>query len=85
MSKRIAILNVIAWGGFWAFGYLAVTSEATQPGQMLVAGLLAVLGGAVGLWCYLRLLDHSEKTGYRAPGPRKQQNVEHHSAVLADL
>ncbi|MEJ1990209.1 MAG: hypothetical protein P8X50_00515 [Maritimibacter sp.] len=85
MSKRIATLNVIAWGGFWAFGYLAITAGATQPGQMLMAGFLAALGGGIGLWCYLRLVDHSEKIGYRAPGPRKQQKPEHHSAVLADL
>lgn len=78
MSKRIAVLNIIAWGGFWAFGYLAVTADATQPGQMLIAGLLALLGGAVGAWCYLRLIDHSNKTGYSTlrPGAPRQPGYE---------
>lgn len=28
MAKLIAILNVVAWGGFWAFGYLALTADS---------------------------------------------------------
>ncbi len=63
MSKLIAILNVVAWSGFWAFGYLALTSD-TQGGQMIVAMLLAVLGAGAGVWAYMWLVRHSETTGY---------------------
>jgi hypothetical protein len=27
MAKLIAILNVVVWSGFWAFGYLALTAS----------------------------------------------------------
>ncbi|WP_238364868.1 hypothetical protein [Mesobacterium pallidum] len=68
MTKLIAVLNVIAWSGFWAFGYLALTTPAEESGRMVTALLLAVLGGALGLWAWFRLVRHSEQTGYaRAP------------------
>ncbi|EPX77877.1 hypothetical protein [Litoreibacter arenae] len=70
MSKIIAILNVVAWSGFWAFGYLALSSEAHNTGQMMIAGCLAVLGAAVGLFTYLQLVRHSEVTGYAKPRNR---------------
>ncbi len=63
MSKLIAILNVVAWAGFWAFGYLALTSGG-EGGQVLVAMLLAVAGAAAGIWAYMWLVRHSEATGY---------------------
>ncbi len=55
MSKVIAIINVIAWSGFWAFGYLALTAEGTQPRQMVVAAILAFAGFVTGLWAWMRL------------------------------
>ena len=61
--KLIAILNVIAWSGFWAFGYLALTS-GSDGGNVVVAAMLAALGAVVGVWAYLRLVRHSEATGY---------------------
>lgn len=67
MSKLIAILNVIAWAGFWAFGYLALTADPAKGGSMLIALLLAAAGAAVGLWAYFWLVRHSEVTGYAKP------------------
>lgn len=64
MSKLIAIVNVIAWAGFWAFGYLAITAEGLSQGQIVIAMLLAFAGLASGIWAYLRLVRHTERTGY---------------------
>ncbi|MDW4550032.1 hypothetical protein R5H32_11785 [Defluviimonas sp. D31] len=63
MAKLIAILNVIAWGGFWAFGYLALTSD-DGAGRAVVATILASVGAAVGIVAWLWLVRHSEATGY---------------------
>jgi hypothetical protein len=68
MAKLIAIVNVVVWSGFWAFGYLALTAE--HEGQMLTAVILAALGGAAGLWTWLWLARHAEEIGY-APRPRR--------------
>jgi hypothetical protein len=72
MARVIAILNVVVWSGFWAFGYLALT--ATHDREMLVALILAALGGAAGLWTWLWLVRHAEATGY-APRPRRARPV----------
>ncbi len=63
MQKTIAILNVIAWGGFWAFGYLALTTDPSEAHRMMIALVLATLGGAVGLWAWFKLVRHAETTG----------------------
>ncbi len=70
MQKLIAIANVIAWGGFWAFGYLALSAEPDQTTQMTVAAILAALGGGAGMLTFLWLVRHSEKTGYAKPRRR---------------
>ena len=70
MHKLIAILNVIAWGGFWAFGYLALTADTAAGGQLVTALILAALGAALGLWAWLWLVRHSEVTGY-AQAPKR--------------
>ncbi len=70
MIRLIAILNVIAWSGFWAFGYLALTSGADDGNQMVVAAMLAAVGAAVGLWAYFQLVRYSEATGYAKPANR---------------
>ncbi|MGR3796365.1 hypothetical protein [Vannielia sp. SX4] len=67
MTKLIAVLNVIAWGGFWAFGYIALTTEPADTRQMMIALLLAAAGAGVGLWAYLRLVRASERSGYAKP------------------
>ncbi|TDT72980.1 hypothetical protein BDE40_3159 [Litoreibacter halocynthiae] len=75
MSKVIAILNVIAWSGFWAFGYLALSADVGNTTQMMVAGVLAVLGAGVGLFTYLQLVRHSEATGYAKPRNRVPEHL----------
>ena len=69
MTKLIAVLNVVAWSGFWAFGYLALTGGG---GSSVVASLLAFAGAAVGIWAYLQLVRHAERTGYAKPQKRAQ-------------
>jgi hypothetical protein len=64
MQKLIAIANVIAWSGFWAFGYLALTAGVENAGQMVIAALLAAIGGGLGMIAYFWLIRHSEETGY---------------------
>ncbi len=70
MPKLFAILNVIAWAGFWAFGYIAITSDAADTGQMVTAAILAAVGAALGVFAYLKLVRHSESTGY-AQAPKR--------------
>ncbi len=70
MNKLIAILNVVAWSGFWAFGYLALTADSGQSGQAVVATILAFIGAAMGVFAYLWLVRHSENIGY-AKAPKR--------------
>lgn len=58
MPKVIAILNVVAWGGFWAFGYLAFAGD-----NAALALTLAALGGGVGMACYIWLARHAQARG----------------------
>lgn len=76
MTKLIAILNVVAWSGFWAFGYLALTAEVSQTGQMVTAAVLAAIGGGVGMLAYLWLVRHSESTGYAKRPNRAEPTFE---------
>lgn len=64
MQKLIAIVNVIAWSGFWAFGYLGLSSDTNATGQMVTAAILAAVGGGLGMLAFLWLVRHSEETGY---------------------
>ncbi len=64
MSKLIAILNVVAWSGFWAFGYLALTADPANTGQMMTAVILAAAGAAIGVFAYFWLVRHAEAKGY---------------------
>ena len=70
MAKLIAILNVIAWSGFWAFGYLALAGGTEDGGRTVLAILLAAMGGALGFWAWFWLIRHSEATGYARPRNR---------------
>ncbi|HKK97236.1 MAG TPA: hypothetical protein VJ928_03590 [Marivita sp.] len=70
MAKLIALLNVIAWSGFWAFGYLALSSGTDAGNQTVVTIILAAVGGAAGIWAYFWLVRHSEATGYAKPRNR---------------
>ncbi|GAA6190942.1 hypothetical protein [Phaeobacter sp. NW0010-22] len=64
MNKLIAIINVIAWSGFWAFGYLALTAEGLSSKQLTVAAFLAFAGFITGMVAYLRLVRAAEASGY---------------------
>ncbi|MBP0481599.1 hypothetical protein [Sagittula salina] len=64
MSKLIAVLNVVAWAGFWSFGYLALTTPPEEGSRVVVALLLAALGAALGIWAWFWIVRHSEGTGY---------------------
>lgn len=70
MRKLIAILNVIAWSGFWAFGYLALTGTNYTPTQITVAVSLAAAGLFLGIFAWLKLVRISERTGYAKPSNR---------------
>ncbi|MGA0541416.1 hypothetical protein [Neotabrizicola sp. VNH66] len=56
MKKLIAILCVVSWSGFWAFGYLALTAAPAEDAQLIVAALLAAAGLFTGLFTWLRLV-----------------------------
>ncbi|WP_353474970.1 hypothetical protein PVT71_15500 [Salipiger sp. H15] len=77
MAKLVAILNVVAWAGFWAFGYLALTGSGAH---VLPALLLAAAGGAAGLWAWFWLVRHSEATGYAAAPKRAYPEETHETA-----
>ncbi len=67
MRKLIAIANVIAWSGFWAFGFLALSSGDLSGGQIAVAALLAFGGLLTGVACWIWLARAAEATGYAKP------------------
>ena len=55
MRKLIAIVNVVAWAGFWAFGYLALTAAQPDARQTTIAAILAGLGFLTGMITFLKL------------------------------
>lgn len=75
MQKLIAITDVIAWSGFWAFGYLALSAPADTGNQALVSALLAATGAAIGLACWFQLVRNSEATGYAKPANRVPEHL----------
>ncbi|WP_170761118.1 hypothetical protein [Ruegeria lacuscaerulensis] len=64
MKKLIAIINVIAWAGFWAFGYIAITSEDLTASQLVISAILAFAGLVTGVLAYIKLVRSSEASGY---------------------
>ncbi|EEE38797.1 hypothetical protein RKLH11_2641 [Rhodobacteraceae bacterium KLH11] len=64
MTKLVAIINVIAWAGFWSFGYIALTSPDLTDRQLVGAAILAFAGLAMGILAYLKLVRASEASGY---------------------
>ncbi|PIE09664.1 MAG: hypothetical protein CSA72_11320 [Rhodobacterales bacterium] len=64
MPKLVAIINVICWSGFWAFGYIALTTHAANGGQIVTASVIAFVALMIGLFAYLWLARHTEATGY---------------------
>ncbi|MCL6282309.1 hypothetical protein M3P21_02110 [Ruegeria sp. 2012CJ41-6] len=55
MKKLIALINVIAWAGFWAFGYIALTSQDLTTAQLVIAAILALAGLVTGIAAYVKL------------------------------
>ncbi|MAN99992.1 hypothetical protein [uncultured Roseovarius sp.] len=83
MQKLIAIVNVIAWAGFWSFGYLALSARVENTAQMVTAAVLAAMGAGVGMLAYLWLVRHTEATGYAKPANRAiKPDDEIHGEVL---
>jgi hypothetical protein len=39
MKKLIAVICVVSWAGFWAFGYLALSAQDYDSGQVMLAAL----------------------------------------------
>lgn len=64
LGKLIAIINIIAWSGFWAFGYLALAAEGLSDRQLTIACLLAFAGLITGVIGYLKLVQITEASGY---------------------
>ena len=56
MDKLIALICVISWSGFWAFGYLALSANGADAGQMTMAALLAATGFLTGTFTYMALV-----------------------------
>ncbi len=56
MSKLIALICVISWSGFWAFGYLALSASSADSRQMTMAALLAAAGFLTGTFTYMALV-----------------------------
>ncbi|MBE2275285.1 MAG: hypothetical protein IAE87_03200 [Rhodobacteraceae bacterium] len=55
MRKLVAIVCVISWSGFWAFGYLALAAEPGNSDDVIVALVLAAAAFLVGVFTYIRL------------------------------
>lgn len=70
MKKLLAVVNVVAWGGFWAFGYLAFSNREDHSDHLTLAIVLALLGAVVGIWAYSQLVRHAKETGYGGPTRR---------------
>ena len=64
MNKLVAIINVIAWSGFWAFGYIVVTFEGLSSRQLTIAAILAFVGFVTGVLAYMKLIGVTEQSGY---------------------
>jgi hypothetical protein len=55
MNKLIALICVVSWSGFWAFGYLALSANVADMGQITVAAVLAAVGFLSGTFAYIAL------------------------------
>ena len=58
MNKLIALVCVISWSGFWAFGYLALSADFSNTSQVTVATILAAVGLLTGTFAYIALGRH---------------------------
>lgn len=65
MKKLIAIVCVVSWSGFWAFGYLALSAGVEETGQIATAMILAALGLFTGIFTYLKLARATDPGRWR--------------------
>jgi membrane associated rhomboid family serine protease len=64
MNKLVALICVVSWSGFWAFGYLALSADIQHQSQVMIAALLAVFGFLTGVFAYIKL-SRDRPTDYR--------------------
>jgi hypothetical protein len=55
MTKLVALICVISWAGFWAFGYLALSADFSNSRQVTIAAVLAAMGFLTGTFAYIAL------------------------------
>ncbi len=55
MTKLVALICVISWAGFWAFGYLALSADLSNSRQVTIAAVLAAMGFLTGTFAYIAL------------------------------
>lgn len=55
MNKLIALVCVVSWSGFWAFGYLALSSSVANTSELAIAAVLAAVGFLTGTFTYMAL------------------------------
>jgi uncharacterized membrane protein len=84
MAKLVAILNIVAWGGFWAFGYLALTVGNESSAHLVTAIVLAFAGAAVGIVAFFWLARHAEESGYAKKPNRARSDHEREPADVGE-
>ncbi len=63
-TKLIALVAVIAWCGFWAFGALAVTaSDAAKIIPLMLVVFAGMVGGSLAMLWLQRRDDRDPLTG----------------------
>ena len=55
MTKLVALICVISWSGFWAFGYLALSADLSNSTHVAVAAVLAAAGFLTDTFAYIAL------------------------------
>ena len=68
MRKLIALLAVVGWSGFWAFGYLALSAGIAEERQAVTAALLAAAGLFSGSLAWLWLCREGHRRDGTPPG-----------------
>ena len=69
MRKLVAIVSVISWTGFWAFGYLALAADPNAGNRMTVAAILATVAFLIGVFTYMKLARDSGPAEWKRVRP----------------
>ena len=64
MPKLVAVINIVAWFGFWTFGFIAIAADGFSDAQLVISTLLAAIGLMAGIAAYLQLARTAETSGY---------------------